>query len=233
MKEITGNLDHRILLNYRIDPDVVRRLLPPPFSPKIVNGFAIGGICQVTLSKMRPKGFPPFGFGTSHNAAHRIAVLSPEGEGVFVPRRDTSSWINAISSGRVFPGVFKKADFKLQIEDDRYRVDVQNDREKSIVTIDATISDQFPSHSIFENLRDISKFFQGGNIGWSKNTNGNSFDAIELRTAGWGMQPMAVQNEHSAYFTHEKTFPKGSVEFDSAMIMQNLKHSWIAKSALN
>ena len=30
---IHGMIDRRVLLNYRIDPEVLRRVLPPPFKP--------------------------------------------------------------------------------------------------------------------------------------------------------------------------------------------------------
>ena len=56
MKEVTGIIDHWILLNFRIDPEVMKRNLPEEFTPKVVNEYAIGGICQVSLSGMRAKG---------------------------------------------------------------------------------------------------------------------------------------------------------------------------------
>ena len=70
MKEITGTIDHRILLNFRIDPVVMKRNLPAAFTPKVVKGYAIGGICQVSLSEMRAKGMPSMIGTESHNAAH-------------------------------------------------------------------------------------------------------------------------------------------------------------------
>jgi len=38
MKEVTGVIDHRILLNFRIDPEVMKRNLPKEFTPRVVNG---------------------------------------------------------------------------------------------------------------------------------------------------------------------------------------------------
>ena len=119
MKEITGTIDHRILLNYRIDPEAMQRQLPKEFKPKAVNGFAIGGICQVSLSDMRPKGLPAIATTHSHNAAHRIAVTSSQGKGVYVPRRDTDSWLNTFSGGRLFPGVYSKANFQVRVDEER------------------------------------------------------------------------------------------------------------------
>ncbi|MBZ0166091.1 MAG: DUF2071 domain-containing protein, partial [Candidatus Omnitrophica bacterium] len=121
MTEITGTIDHRILLNYRIDPQVMQRNLPDGFKPLIFRGFAIGGICQVSLSGMRPKGLSICGTA-SHNTAHRIAVVTSKGEGVYVPRRDTDSWLNVFSGGRLFPGIHYKANFRVDVDGDQYKV---------------------------------------------------------------------------------------------------------------
>jgi Uncharacterized conserved protein (COG2071) len=70
---IRGTIDRRLLANYRIDPSVIKAVLPRPFRPKIINGSAIGGICLIRLKSIRPSFFP-FKYGIrSENAAHRIA----------------------------------------------------------------------------------------------------------------------------------------------------------------
>src|SRR5579863_10244070 len=88
-----GIIDRRILVNFRVQPDVIRPLLPPKFHPKLVHGWAIAGICLIRLKHLRPPGFPTALGLNSENAAHRIAVEWNEDgvprEGVFVPRRDT------------------------------------------------------------------------------------------------------------------------------------------------
>jgi hypothetical protein len=38
MKDVTGIIDHRILLNFRIDPEVIKKNLPSAFKPKLVQG---------------------------------------------------------------------------------------------------------------------------------------------------------------------------------------------------
>ena len=40
---VTGLIDRRILVNYRVDPDVIAALLPPPFRPQLFGGFAVDG----------------------------------------------------------------------------------------------------------------------------------------------------------------------------------------------
>src|SRR5438105_2598391 len=92
---IRGTIDRRILVNYRVDPEVLARILPKPFQPKLANGVGMAGVCLIRLKHIRPRFLPPFLGFSSENAAHRIAVQWQQGgeprEGVFIPRRDTSS----------------------------------------------------------------------------------------------------------------------------------------------
>jgi hypothetical protein len=103
-----GMIDRRILANWRVDPAVLARLVPPPFRPQIVGGFGIAGVCLIRLKQIGPA-FLPAMFGlSSENAAPRIAVeWQVYGEirrGVYVPRRDTNSRFNSLLGGRLFPG---------------------------------------------------------------------------------------------------------------------------------
>src|SRR5262245_54748433 len=101
---IHGLIHRRILANYQVDPEVLVQVLPPPFRPKIINGVGIAGICLIGLRQVRPQ-LISGNFGlSSENAAHRIAVEWTDNgvtrEGVYIPRRDTSSWLNTFMGGR-------------------------------------------------------------------------------------------------------------------------------------
>lgn len=102
-----GLIRRRLLVNFRVDAEVMRRFLPWPFRPKLHRGHAIAGICLIRLEQIRPAWPPRFCGLSSENAAHRIAVQwdDPSGksrEGVFIPRRDTGSWLNHFAGGRIF-----------------------------------------------------------------------------------------------------------------------------------
>ena len=110
---VQGIIDRRILINYQIEPSVLAKILPPPFEPKLIKGVGIAGVCLIRLKHIRPK-FMPFRWGiSSENAAHRIAVQCRDNggyrEGVYIPRRDTSSRLNTLVGGRLFPGLHHHA----------------------------------------------------------------------------------------------------------------------------
>ena len=71
---IRGVIDRRILVNYRVAPDVLAPLLPPRFRPKLHRGYGMVGICLIRLRSRRPKFLPPWLGMSSENAAHRTAV---------------------------------------------------------------------------------------------------------------------------------------------------------------
>ena len=76
---IRGVIDRRILINYRVDPEILAKILPPPFRPKTVDGAGIAGVCLIRLKHIRPYWFPSLAGISSENAAHRIAVEWDEG----------------------------------------------------------------------------------------------------------------------------------------------------------
>jgi hypothetical protein len=121
----------RILVNFRIAPEVMQRQLPGRFRPKLHAGKAIGGICLIRLEHIRPLGMPAFLGLNSENAAHRIAVFWEDEhgvtkEGVFIPRRDTDSKLNQLAGGRVFPGEHHAAQFHVEADGERINLEMKS-----------------------------------------------------------------------------------------------------------
>ena len=56
---IHGVIRRRLLVNFRGDAEVMGRILPPPFRPKLHGGYAVGGICLIKLEQIRPGWLPP------------------------------------------------------------------------------------------------------------------------------------------------------------------------------
>jgi len=224
---IQGLIERRILVNFTVDPDVIQKIIPQPFRPKIYKGKAIVGICLIRLKHVRPKGLPGFIGISSENGAHRIAVEWIENdeinEGVFIPRRDTSSLLNTLAGGRIFPGRHFHAKFDVKEEGGHYHIAFKSSDGTSI-SIDGDKTETLNSNSIFQNLGNASKFFEGGAIGYSPN--GDKYDGLKLKTFNWKVEALNVTSVQSSFFENEALFPKGSVRFDNALLMTEIKHEW-------
>jgi len=234
---LRGLIDRRILVNFRISPDVLSRVLPPPFRPQVVNGWGIGGICLIRLTRIRPRFWPArLGF-SSENAAHRIAVewdtAGGTRRGVYIPRRDTSSRFNTWVGGRLFPGVHHHARFQVEEQGDAYSVRFDSVDGVTHAAVDGRVTEALCEHSVFGSVRSASEFFEQGSLGYSPAASGGVHDALELRTRNWSVTPLKVDSYSSSYFNDRAVFPSRSVEFDSALLMRHVPHEWIMHEPLS
>lgn len=228
---IKGIIRRRLLINFRGDPADVQRVLPHPFRPKLHAGHAILGICLIRLEQIRPPGVPGIFGLTSENAAHRVAVewTDSDGmfrEGVYIPRRDTSSVLNHLVGGRLFPGEHHLAEFSV--------TDAGNHVELSMHSLDNSVTirvigdgaELLPASSCFASVAEASAFFESGNLGYSSTRDGDRLDGLFLRTIGWRIGAFSVTDFQSSYFMDNDRFPEGSIEFDHALIMRDVAHEW-------
>lgn len=234
---IHGLIRRRLLVNFRVEAEVMTRYLPDRFRPKLHAGHAIAGICLIRLEGIRPRWMPAAVGLSSENAAHRIAVLWDDAagqtrEGVYIPRRDTSSRMNHFAGGRLFPGEHHLADFSVIDESPRIDLSVRSRDGTMSVELRAREADVLPDSSCFESLADSSSFFEGGSIGYSVTRDCCRLDGIRLETEGWRVRPLAIESVESSFFSDERAFPNGSVAFDHALIMRDHRHRWIGETDL-
>lgn len=220
-----------MLVNFRADPGVVQKLLPAGLRPKLHASHAIVGICLIRLEQIRMKGLPAIAGFSSENAAHRIAVEWDDGvgairEGVFIPRRDTDSALNALAGGRLFPGEHHLS--KFQVSDVNGRIDFMMTGHEVTIRLTAEPAAALPEGSCFGSVKEASAFFEGGCVGYSVTCDPGRFDGIRLETLKWEVGALAVESVESSWFSDPSRFPPGSITFDHALIMREIPHEWHA-----
>jgi hypothetical protein len=89
-----------------------------------------------------------------------------------------------------------------------------------------------PSTSKFASLEEASTFFERGCLGYSATKAGDSFDGLRLMIRDWKVEPLDVAEVHSTFFADRSRFPRGSVEFDCALLMRDIDHEWQAAPPL-
>lgn len=234
---IKGIIRRRLLLNYRVSPDVIQSHLPQNFRPKLVKGHAIAGICLIRLEQVRPTFLPSFTGINSENSAHRIAVEwdhenGETKEGVFVPRRDTGSRLNSLAGGRIFPGIHHHSQFKITDQDGDISIKATSGDDQ-LVEVQAKESQTFPADSVFDSLEVSSRFFENGCIGYSSRPNSARLDGLLLKVPNWQASPLEVLSIKSSYFDNPEHFPPESITFDHALLMRNIPHEWHSEPELS
>jgi hypothetical protein len=233
---IDGIIDRRLLVNYRVDPDVAATLLPSPFRPQVVNGYAVAGICLLRMTELRPRPLPRFLGLRSENAAHRIAVEWEDDNGVhcgvYIPRRDSASIANVIVGGRVYPGVHHRASFDVHESDQTVAVHLASSDGSTEVDVEVEVSDRLPASDLFADVDEASRFFERGSIGYSATADPRRFDGLELRTDAWSVVPVRVLRARSSFFDDETRIPNGSAALDCALLMRRVPVRWFPQPSL-
>jgi uncharacterized protein YqjF (DUF2071 family) len=232
LPRVDGRIARRILVNFRIEPGVARRLIPRVFDLTMVDGAAMAGVCLIRLERLRPVHLPGVAGLASDNVAYRFAVTWQDGgmtrDGVYIPRRDTSSALQARLGGRIFPGEYGRASVRADERGGEIAIDVDTLAHDGDVHLRAHEAAALPSGSVFASLDDASAFLQRGAAGYSATRAGNRLDGLLLTTHGWSVRPLSVDSIESSFFDDTGRFPPGSVIFDNALIMRNLAHDWRA-----
>jgi hypothetical protein len=223
---MNGTIDHRLLLNYAADPDVVARLLPPPFRPQLVVGRAVVGVCMLRLTHLRPAVLPAWAGVSSDNAAHRIAVEwdEPHGveTGVFVLRRDSAQRLPVLAGGRAFPGVHGRASFTTSDGPNGLAIAYRT-ADGLEVEVDVRPTGRWNSQ-LFASPADASSFFEEGGCGWSPDRRGG-LEGVELLTQRWRAEPVEV-HARATFYDDEHRFPRGSITLDAALLMRDTQVTW-------
>lgn len=233
---LRSRLCRRLLINYRADPRVVRALLPAPFEPDLVDGAAVVGVCAIHLAQIRPSFFGELPVGVQNQgAAHRIAVswlaAGERRHGVYIVRRDTNSALVAWAGGRLFPGAHHHAHFDVRETATSLALSMRA-ADGTAVVVDGEDAAVLPCGSIFGSLEAASRFFEAGALGYSPARAGG-LEAFTLEAARWQVAPFAVRSLVSSMFDDAQRFPRGSIEFDHALVMRDTSALWRTAPALS
>ena len=232
MPPLAAVVERRLLVNYRVDRDVARTLLPAALEPQIVDGSAVAGICLLRLGALRPAVVPlTVGWG-AENAAHRIAVTwSEDGtqhSGVYVPHRHSASVLPVLAGGRLFPGVHHRARFVVDETEERMRIALTGRAsarsERTDVHVDVRTGGTWTS-SLFPTLDAASDFFRLGSVGLSPSRDRRRLERMVLSTDAWHVAAATAVSVRSSFFDR---LPAGSAELDSVLVMRDVPVTWSA-----
>jgi hypothetical protein len=227
---LEGIIARRVLVNFGVDPDVARRLVPSPLEPIVEHGGCVAGIRLIRLERLRPKGLPAAVGLASENMAHRIAIRYPTpsgpSDGVFIWRRDTDQALVSLLGGRLFPGVHGRATFEVMESAASLAMDMRTERGEADVTLRVRATAEWRPTPLFPTFDAVAGFFRRGDCGFSCSLNQDRLEGMRLKTLVWKMEPLAVDDVRAAFYADTMRFPAGSAVLDCAVLMRGIPHEW-------
>ncbi|GIG00280.1 DUF2071 domain-containing protein [Catellatospora citrea] len=233
LPRVHSEIQRRLLVNYRADPDLVARLLPEPFRPQLVRDAAVVGICLIRLAGTRLPGMPHVtGLPATENGAHRLAVEWDTADGVrggvFIPRRDSHSRTTVALGGRLYPGWHHRSVFTVAETDTDLRVSFRSTDDETSVDVHARITDHLTGSTLFADLDEAARFFRTGADGYSVSRRPGVHEGLRLVSSRWDVEPAQVLHARSSFYDDRRLFPTGTVELDGALVMRHLPVTWQA-----
>ena len=163
---LRGEIERRLLVNYRVDPHVAARILPGPFRPQLVDGYSaqLPGSASSVSAECGRQYIPRWAGLRSENAAHRMAVewgdpSTPE-SGVYIPRRDSNSWINTALGGRIYPGEHHHARFAVSETAEEIQVAYSAHDGSARVDVKVRLAQQLPESVLFDSSKKPPPFLR-------------------------------------------------------------------------
>ncbi len=137
-----------------------------------------------------------------------------------------------MAGGTVFPGIHHHANFTVKESNDHFSVALQSDDGNTRLHVSGTVTDHLPDSSVFSSVAEASEFFELGSLGYSATQMDGRFDGLELRCRNWRVKPLEIEQIESSYFEDQSLFPRGSVDFDCALLMRGIHHEWHGRDDL-
>lgn len=226
-----GIIDRRILINYKVENNVLRRLLPSPFSPRLINGYGIAGVCLIRRKQLKINSFPSWMSVNTETALYRIAVTweqyGKQHTGSYVLRKETDSLMQIFANSRWSDDSQNWARFHVK-EEKRSQQDVYEincfSKDGTSLAITANTALRFPQESVLKTLDTASCFFEDESHYISPKYQTSVFNCLSETTLNWKMSPLSVGALQSDFFENKQLFPKGSIYFDHALLMKNVRH---------
>jgi uncharacterized protein YqjF (DUF2071 family) len=218
VRDVVGRIERRILLDHAVEPALVAPHLPPGLEPRLLDGAAVVGVCLIRLVDLRPDGLPAVLGRTVEAAAHRISVIGPGGEpGVFVPRRDTSSWAAVVAGGRVWPGVHGRARFAVARTSTSLRIGATC---RDGTTIGVTVDLDGRDGTTLADPGTVSAFHAVERTAWSPDRRGR-LEAAVLECVPWRARPIGVTAARSSWIDGV-----GPYRLAGALLMEGVAARW-------
>src|SRR5260370_11431655 len=218
-----GVIKRRLLVNFRVDREVVQRILPEGLTPKLQGDHAIAGICLIRLEQIRPSLIPwPVGL-SGENAAHRVAVTWRDGdgaarEGVYTPMRHTNSAVTLMVGGRVFPGVHERATFDVADTGTDIDISIRATAGDMDVTLRGKSAEELPRGSAFPSLAAASEFFRGG-LGWySPGPDRGRLGGLTPASPEKRVGPLPLSQGDPSVLSRPPPLPHGTAQIDLALL---------------
>lgn len=230
LAQATGILEDTVLLNFRTDPNVLKRLLPAPFVPRLVDGYGLVGILMFKMRDLACETNMGLPSPPSDHVLYRVAVSWQQGtrthHGMYLLRHEVNTRLPVRQRKRgLFPVAAQPVRWHKAPEAGKFEWSLQT-RNRTRLKVQARLAAYFPPGSVFDSLDQASVFFQKERAAIAPRFQKSVFANTRFLPLNWAVKPLFIESLQTDMDQLGNLFPKGHIFFDSGLIWPQIPCKW-------
>jgi len=220
------------LVNFAVEPEVSRQLIPAPIEIDLHNGTAYVSIVIAEMDKMRPA-FLPNAFGITYNqVVYRAVVRAPKSSerGVCFLRSDADNALMSIAGDWLTFFRFHLTPIRTAHKDDLFTVDLTAAR-RDCADIHAAYDlasgrKTLPASSRFESFQQAKEFLVQLFAAFSYDPLTNALSIVHIQRGEWEIE--VVDDASAAYDWMQRGpyFNTQNTRLDSIFYVREIPYAW-------
>jgi uncharacterized protein YqjF (DUF2071 family) len=219
-----------LLVNFAVDVDAMRSVLPPHVEPDVYGGHAYLSVVVAEMEKMRPA-FLPRALGITYNqVVYRVVVRCGDERGVHFLRSDADSRVmselgNALSFFRFHHSAieFREHDGKLEL-DVTTASEVPAGIHATYTVADAR--DALPPTSAFPDLATAKAWLVELFAAFAYTPGRRHIDVVRIDRGAWDVQVVDALRGDYEFMTSGTPFGPGTAGLDSIFLVGDVPYHW-------
>jgi uncharacterized protein YqjF (DUF2071 family) len=221
-----------LLVNFAIEPEALRRLIPVPIELELHRGEAYVSVVIAEMDKMRPA-FLPHALGiTFHQVVYRAVVRTPKnGErGVYFLRSDADNALMSIAGDWLTFFRFHAASIRTTHKGDLLAVDLTAAR-RDCADIHATYNvasarRMLPASSRFESFEQAKEFLVQLFAAFSYDALTNELSIVHIQRGEWKIEVIDDAPAVYEWMQRGPHFNTENTRLDSVFYVREIPYTW-------
>ena len=218
------------LVNMRMAPETLARVLPAPLQPDVYGGRAFLSVVIADMERMRPA-FVPRALGITYQQVVYRAVVRCGGQrGVHFLRSDADHPLmvvmgNLLSFFRFHPArIVRTQGGGLHHFD---LVATPSDRADIHATFDVGHGSRtVPASSVFPDIDDAQRFLVELYTAFRPSSDGQRVSSVDIERGRWNITMVDAPRARFDLMNGSALFPPGSTEIDSVIYVEDIEYVW-------
>ncbi len=218
------------LVNFAVQPDVMRRLLPGPIAPDLHDGEAFLSIVIADMERMRPAFLPKF-MGVTYNQIVYRAVVRCHGEaGVHFLRSDADHGLMSLAGDWLtfFRFHHSRAAFRPErglLHFDLHAAPAHHADIHASFDL-ARASRDLPPASKFKTLAEAQEFLVELFAAFAYDPLTEQVSTVRIQRGAWDIAVVEDRRAQYDFMRGSALFPEGSTRLDSIFYVKDLPYYW-------